>query len=192
MNAQRNSAIGLLLLLICFHLLLATKESLAANGNHGLKWALNIADSVRDASMPGAKLVEILGSVNAHGEITESEYTNDWTFYYYLQNGEDYESLGVTVYYNGSTFSWDPGGTICNIEVPSYSDAKLWVQRADNAVGSITFTYRGVQVFADYDDIYENAENTVYVYYHTAKGELVAYVLLNADNNDILLVEMSP
>jgi len=192
MDTKCKSVIILVLLIIGFHLLFATKESFATNGNHGLKWALNIADSVRDASMPGAILVEILGSVDDNGEITESEYTNEWTFYYYLQSGENYESLGVTVYYNSSTFSWDPGGTICNIEVPSYKDAKPWVQKADNAVGGITFTYRGIQVFADYDDIYENAENTVYVYYHTPDGELEAYVILDADTEDILLVEKNP
>ncbi len=88
-------------------LLSTSKESFAENGNHGLKWALEIADSVRDVSMPEAKLEEILGSVDADGEITESEYTNEWTFYYFLQSGESYEALGVTVYYDGSTFSWD-------------------------------------------------------------------------------------
>jgi len=180
------------LVIVGFLFFISSNENFAENRNHGLKWALSIADSIRDVSMPGAKLVEILGSVDASGEIIESEYTNEWTFYYYLQNGENYESLGVTVYYNGSTFSWDPGGTICNIEVPSYKDAKPWVQKADNTVGGINFTYRGIQVFADYEDIYENVENTVYVYYHTPDGELVAYVIIDSDTEGVLLVERNP
>ena len=192
MNTKCKSVLVLVLLIVGFLLLITSKESFAENGNHGLKWALDIADSVRDVSMPGAKLEEILGSVDADGKITESEYTNEWTFYYFLQSGENYEGLGVTVYYDGSTFSWDPGGTICNFEVPSYKDAKPWVQKADNAVGGITFTYRGIQVFADYEDIYENVENTVYVYYHTPDGELEAYVLLDSDTEDVLLVEKNP
>lgn len=182
----------LILLLIGFLQLLSNNECFAQNGNHGLQWALAIADSVRDVSIPGAKLVEILGSVDDYGEITKSEYTNEWTFYYHFQERENYESLGVTVYYDGSTFSWDPGGTICNIEVPSFKDAKTWIQKADKTVGGIVFTYRGIQVFADYEDIYENVENTVYVYYHTSDGKMEAYVILNADTNDVIFVEMNP
>ncbi len=192
MNTIYKRVVVLVLLTIGLLPLITSDESFSYKEDHSLGWALSIANGIRDAEMPGAKLVEILGSVDAHGEITESEYTNEWSFYYYLQNGENYQSLGVTVYYDGSTFSWDPGGTICNFEVPSYKDAKPWVQKADNAIGGITFTYRGIQVFADYDDIYENVENTVYVYYHTPDGELEAYVLLDSDTEDVLLVEKNP
>jgi hypothetical protein len=171
---------------------ITSDENFAYREDHSLGWALSIANGVRDAKLPGAKLVEILGSVDAQGEITQSEYTNEWTFYYYLQNGENFESLGVTIYYDGSAFSWDPGGTICDVEVPSYKDAKSWVQKADNTISGITFTYRGIQVFADCDNIYANVENTVYIYYHTPDGELEAYVILDSDTERVLLVEKNP
>ncbi|KPJ71212.1 hypothetical protein AMJ52_08815 [candidate division TA06 bacterium DG_78] len=161
------------------------------NSEHSLGWALDIANEVRDAKMPGAKLEEILGSVDENGVITTSEETNEWTFNYYLQRGENYDGLGVTVYYNGSTFSWDHG-SLYNVEILSYEDAKPWVQKADGEVGNIKFAYRSVQVMADYDDIYADVDITVYVYYNTPDGDLVAYVILDADTKDIIFVELAP
>lgn len=192
MNKDCKNLAVLVFLLIGFILFFTSKKVFGENGSHGLKWALNIADSVRDAKMPGAKLEEILGLVDSNGEITKSEDTNEWTFYYYIESNDGFDGLGVTVYYDGSTFSWDPGGTLHNFGIPEYQNAVNWVNKSDNAISDKTFSYRSIQVFADYEDNYENANNLVYVYYNASDSEMVAYVLLNADTAGILLVEMNP
>lgn len=177
---------GCLLLLIILRISSAEDKM-----THSLGWALTIANRVRDGELPGGQLDEILGFVDEQGEITESEDTYEWTFHYYVERDGDYTTLGVTVYNDSSTYSYDPGSAY-NVKIPSYEDAQTWVQKADNAVGKINFAYRSVQVFADYDDIYPRVENTVYVYYNTADGDNAAYVILDADTDEILLIELNP
>lgn len=180
-----------MIILCLFLAVIARVSSAEEKSSHSLGWALAIADRVRDRELPGAQLDEILGFVDETGGITESDNTNEWTFHYYVEQDEDYSTLGVTVYNDSSTYSYDPGSAY-NVQIPSYESAETWVQKADGAVGKINFAYRSVQVFADYDDIYANVENTVYVYYNTAEGDNVAYVIMDADTNEILLVELNP
>ena len=164
----------------------------ANSGNTNLGWALNIAHGVRNAELPGAQLVEILGFPDVSGRITKQEPTTDWTFYYLRGTDPNYEYLAVTVACDGSTFSFDPGGAITFTDIPDYADAAGWIALADQQTQAITFYYRSVQVFADEDDGYPTADTLAYVYYNDETYDNVAYVLLDADTSDVLQVELNP
>jgi hypothetical protein len=167
-------------------------EGCANGGNTNLGWALNIAHGVRDSELPGARLVEILGFPDVSGRITKEEPTNDWSFYYFRGTDPDYEYLAVTVYCDGTTFSFDPGGAITFTGIPDYTDAAGWIAQADQETQGLSFYYRAVQVFADEDDGYPTADTVAFVSYDDEGYDKVAYVVFDADTSDLLDVELNP
>lgn len=156
-----------------------------------LEKALGKATEIINTQMPGAKLAEILGiEIDQNGHTTTD---GEWTFYYFKEAGENYEYYAVSVPPNGDSYYWDPGGAICHIEIPSYLSASMWVSTADNIIGNqIQFDSRSVQVFADFDDFYPGVDFTVYIYYLPPNGDNIAYIILDADTNNTLLIEDNP
>lgn len=164
----------------------------ANSGNTNLGWALSIAHGVRNAELAGAQLVEILGFPDGSGRITKEDPTRDWSFYYFRGTDPDYEYLAVTVYCDGSTFSWDPGNAITYTGIMDYVDAAGWIALADQETQGISFYYRSVQVFADEGDDYPTADTVALVYYNDETFDNVAYVVFDADTSDLLQVELNP
>ena len=188
------------LLVLGLGILLVTgcaQEQAPSNGNgaHGLGWALNIANGIRDTQLPGAKLNQIAGSyVNINGEITQGGggilEGGLWSFSYYKGNDE---FLAVNVYYDHPTDYHDPGGAMYLQEIPPYMDAAAWVQAADSAI-AVTFISRAVQVFADAEDWHPTADNLAIIYYYPddPPRDHIVEVHIDADTSTVLGVYPGP
>lgn len=188
-----KSSIGLLIIL-------SSISSFCVNCNKDdntafskLNEALQKAGEIATDELPGSLLAEING-IEIDG-LGNTSSPGEWTFYYFVPVGNDYDYLAVSVEPDGKTRYWDPGGSITFTAIPEYSSAQAWVVKGDDIMASHdrSFNFRSLQVFADEDNSYPGTDNLVYVYYYEdADGEHIAYIILDADTGTTLLVELNP
>jgi hypothetical protein len=185
--------IGLILaVLIAFGLgLVGCKETTGpddGNGDHGLGWALDIANPIRNAEFPGAKLFCIVcNDINDNGEL---EAPGDiWHLFYAELPSPGDKYLDIVVSYDGSTYElWDTDTSVPPMILPEYRDAKTWVTAARNGLDA---PYSGWNVFAlivtpNEDPDYPDTINIVIIEFEPEdlSGQAIAFV--DADTNEFL------
>ena len=183
----------LIIFFLLFTLSACEKKSDRNSECNALSGAIKEANSIADARLPGAHLDEILGyDVQPDGTIGE-DY--DWTFYYFRQNQDEYDFYAVVVYPGCEVFHWDPSGAITYRGIPDYTSAAGWVAAADESMEVVgkDYNHRAVQVFADADDLYPTTAYLVYVFYYLdLNDEPISYVVMDADTDNVLMVEANP
>ena len=158
-----------------------------------LQKASDKAKEVIAEALPDAKLAEINGiEIAADGSLTAY---GEWTFYYFREIGNDYTFQAVSIQPNCKERHWNPGGSITFTEIPCLTNSQDWISMADQIMNENqrSFSSRTMQVFADEDDIFPGADIITYVYfYNDPDGEHTAYIVLDAETNAILQVELNP
>jgi len=169
-------------------------------GAHGLGWAMDLADPVRDAQLPGGSLIGIAnGDITDTGEIDENGFWH--LFYAMLDAGAAAQYLVVNVAYDGSTvfydendmgdYGYNPEIWDYSLEIPGYRDAEPWVTAAQDALdaeGGAEWVHRILEVFTNDFTDYPGTQNMAYFMYTDANYYPVAFVLVDADTDEVLEV----
>jgi hypothetical protein len=171
-------------------------------GAHGLGWAMDIADPVRDSELPSGELFWILNdNITDGGEIDD---TGVWVFLYADRDVllAD-EFVGVYVFYDGSTIfydeddlegqGYDPSIWDGLDDIPGYRDAEPWVTAADEALadnGDPEWAQRVLNVFSRTDEDFPGTDNLALFMYIDEGHMPVAIIYVDADTDDVLEVSI--
>jgi hypothetical protein len=155
---------------------------------HGLAWALDKADPIRDAELPDALLHIIFANdLDADGELTDDAEAF-WHFTYVdSETTDELNGLDVTVYFNGLTTN-SFNTYALTIPLPAYTTADVWIEAADAALpDEASINERQLLVVPNYlAEWFEVSANLAYVLYRDGDDEEYDYlVAVDADSGTV-------
>ncbi|MBD3398887.1 MAG: hypothetical protein GF399_00980 [Candidatus Coatesbacteria bacterium] len=155
---------------------------------HGLAWALDKADPIRDAEMPDALLhIIFANALDGDGQLTDDAEAF-WHFTYVdSETADELNGLDVTVYCNGLTTNSFNTYEL-TIPLPAYTTAYGWIEAADAALpDEVSINERQLLVVPNYlAEWFEVSDNLAYVLYRGGDDEGYDYlVAVDADSGTV-------